>query len=161
VRDGYSREIELVPSPERSPRLFAQLRQLHGGLVAIGTPYDETWGLLTKVALDGIHPGRRAVLEFLVARPGPHTTPVIAGNCRLTLTPTRRHLQDLTAHGVLDLVPTNPERWEASTWLMERWPSDAGTSPDPDEPSERSNELGRVGSHFPGAAEADDERRSA
>ena len=74
-------------------------------------------------------PVRRAVLEFLVAHPGPHTTGSIAGHCRLTVTPTRRQLQNLTAHGVLDLVVGGgPERWEASTWLRERWPSDRGTS---------------------------------
>jgi hypothetical protein len=45
----------------------------------------------------------------------------------------------------LDLVPTNPERWEASEWLLERWPSDSGKLPEPDEPSD----LSRVAFLFP------------
>ena len=108
VREGYSREIELVPGHERSPRLYGQLRQLHAGLVVIGTPAAEVWRLLAKVALDGVHPGRRAVIDYLISAPGEHTTASIAGHCRLTVTPTRRHLQDLTAHGVLDLRRGSP-----------------------------------------------------
>lgn len=121
VREGYSREIEMVPGHERSPRLFGQLRQLHAGLVVIGTPAAEVWRLLAKVALDGMHPGRRAVIDYLISAPGEHTTASIAGHCRLTVTPTRRHLQNLTAHGVLDLVIGGPERWTTSEWLRENW----------------------------------------
>ncbi len=121
VREGFSREIELVPSHERPPRLYAQLRQLHDGMVAIGTPASEVWRLLAQVALDGIHPGRRAVLDYLIAQPGVHTTSSIAGHCRLPVTPTRRHLQELNGHGAVDLVGEHPERWEASKWLRGSW----------------------------------------
>jgi hypothetical protein len=121
VRDGYSREIQLVPGHERSPRLFGQLRQLHAGLVVIGTPPTEVWRLLARVALDGVHPGRRAVLAYLIGSPGQHATGSIAGHCRLTVTPTRRHLEDLCAHGAVDLVGQYPERWVASEWLSESW----------------------------------------
>jgi hypothetical protein len=121
VREGYSREIELVPGHERSPRLYGQLRQLHAGLTVLGTSTNQKWGLLTKVALDGMHPGRRAVLGFLMDHPGAHATAAIAGQCRLTITPTRRHLQDLCAHGVLELVGDYPERWVPSEWLREVW----------------------------------------
>jgi hypothetical protein len=121
VRDGYSREIEVVPGHERPTRLYAQLRQLHAGLVAIGTPEGILWGLLANVALDGIHPGRRAVIEYLMHHPGEHSTASIAGHCRLTTTPARRHLQDLRAHGVLDLMGEHPETWTPSPWLTENW----------------------------------------
>lgn len=132
VRDGYSREIELVPGHERSPRLYGQLRQLHAGLTVIGTPAAEAWRLLGQAALDGVHPGRMAILRWLVSRPGAHTTQTIAGHCRLTETPTRRHLQDLVAHGVLDRAGDHPERWEISEWLTERWWAVAGSDA-PDE----------------------------
>jgi hypothetical protein len=109
---------------------LGQLRLLHAGLVVIGAPADEMWRLLAKVALDGVHPGRRAVLDYLVSAPGVHTTASIAGHCRLTATPTRRHLQDLTAHGVLDLVVgDNPERWTTSEWLRENWWALNGSDP--------------------------------
>jgi hypothetical protein len=76
---------------------------------------------VAKVALDGVYPGRRATIDYLVSTPGEHTTASIAGHCRLSVTPTRRHLQDLNAHGVLDLVPGDPERWTTSQWLCEYW----------------------------------------
>ena len=129
VRDGCSRDIEMVPGHERSPRLYGQLRQLHAGLVVIGTPAIEVWRLLAKVALDGMHPGRRVVLDYLMAEPGEHTTGSTAGHCRLTVTPTRRHLQDLCAHGVVDLVGDFPERWTTSEWLRGCWW--AVTDPEP------------------------------
>jgi hypothetical protein len=129
LREGYSREIDLVPGHERSPRLFRQLRHLHAGLSVIGAPADESWRLVAKVALDGMHPGRRKVIEHLIAEPGDHATNAIAGHCRLPVTPTRRHLQDLNAHGVIDLVGEFPERWTASAWLRENWWAVTDTKP--------------------------------
>jgi hypothetical protein len=38
--------------------------------------------------------------------------PAIAGHGRLPDTPTRCHLQDLDAHGMVDRVGDHPERWE-------------------------------------------------
>ena len=121
LREGYSREIDMVPGHERSPRLYRQLRQLLAGLYLIGTPAGEVWRLIAKVALDGMHPGRRKVIEYLIANPGPHTTAVVSGHCRLPDTPTRRHLEDLRAHGVVELVGDHPERWEPSAWLQDNW----------------------------------------
>ena len=121
VREGFSREVEMVPGRERSTRLFGQLRQLHAGLVVIGTEAAETWRLVTKAALDGIPPGRRAAMDYLMAERGEHATAVVAGHLRLPVTPTRRHLQDLYAHGVVDLSGDHPERWSASEWLVDHW----------------------------------------
>jgi len=120
-RDWRTREIEMVPDHERATRLFGQLRQFHAGLVVIGTPPSIYWPLLAKVALDGIHPGRRAVMDYLIEVGGAHSTSSIAGHCRFTETPTRRHLQDLHAHGALDRVNAAPELWAPSEWLREQW----------------------------------------
>ena len=121
VRDGYTREIEVVPGHEHSPRLFGQLHQFHAGLALIRTPPEVLRKVLAKAALDGVHPGRRVVMEYLLRTPGAHTTATVAGHCRLTQTPIRRHLQDLMAHGVVELVGEAPEQWSASDWLRERW----------------------------------------
>jgi hypothetical protein len=153
VRDGHSREIELVPGHERPPRLHGQLRQLHAALVVIGTPEAEVWRLLAKVALDGIHPGRRAVLDYLIAEPAEHSTSSIAGHCRLTQTPTRRHLQDLTAHGAVDLVGDDPERWCTSEWLSGSWWAVTG--------KREPNSVAELLSLFPGAEEVEAQRESS
>lgn len=121
IREGYHREVELVPGHERSTRLFRQLRHLHGGLRVIGASEDETWRLVAQAALDGMHPGRRKVLDYLMADPVAHATSAIAGHCRLPETTTRRHLQDLYAHEVIERVGEYPERWRPSAWLRETW----------------------------------------
>ena len=76
---------------------------------------------MSKVALDGIHSGRRRVIEFLAARPGGHSTARISGDCRLPETTVRRHLQDLMAHAVVEFLGNFPERWSASEWLLDSW----------------------------------------
>ena len=58
---------------------------------------------------------------------GAHATATIAGHCRLPETTTRRHLQDLNAHGVVDKVGDYPERWVVSDWTMDRWWAVTGT----------------------------------
>ena len=121
VRDGYARTIETVPGHERPMRLFGQLRQLHAGMVVIGTPTNELWRLLAQVALGGTHPGRRSIVENLLSRPGVHTTSNVAGHCGLPNSTARRHLEDLVAHGVLERTCDDPELWEASEWLTESW----------------------------------------
>lgn len=79
VRDSYRREVDLVPQPERVPRLLAQLGQLRAGLLAVGVKADETWRILGKVALDGMTAGRRRVLDTLSSasqdRAGPRPWP--------------------------------------------------------------------------------------
>jgi hypothetical protein len=122
VRNSYKHDtIELVPAAERPPRLFAQLRQLHAGLVAIGTPPSELWRLLAEVALGGIHRDRRRVIEVLVGEDVDLTTSTVGGRIGLPTTTARRHLEHLMAVGVVDLVGEYPERWRLSEWVRERW----------------------------------------
>jgi hypothetical protein len=129
VRDSHHRDIELVPSSERSPRLIGQLAQLAAGLRIIGVPKYEMWRLLVQVALDGMHSGRRAVLEKSIGTGGPHSTSALAGLCRLPQTTTRRHLEDLTAHGVVDKVGEGPERWIVSERSRSQWWAVTGETP--------------------------------
>jgi hypothetical protein len=129
VRDSYRRDIDLVPDHERSPRLIAQLGQLAAGLKVIGVSDAEVWRLLAQVALDGMHTGRRTVLECLMGLGGAHATAAIAGHSRLPDTTSRRHLQDLNAHGVVDKVGDYPERWVVSDWTMDQWWAVTGTQP--------------------------------
>ena len=121
VRDSYRREIDLVPQPERVPRLLGQLAQLRAGLLAIGVPHDETWRLLAKVALDGMTGGRRRVLDTLAGRSLDRATSTVAGFACLPETTARRHLQDLTAIGVIERRGDFPECWRLSEWAADLW----------------------------------------
>jgi hypothetical protein len=120
VRDSY-REIDLVPQPERVPRLLGQLAQLRAGLLAIGVRHDETWRLLAKVALDGMTGGRRRVLDTLTGRSLNRATSTVAGFAGLPVTTARRHLQDLTAIGVVERTGDFPETWRLSEWAADLW----------------------------------------
>jgi hypothetical protein len=121
VRDSYRREIDLVPQPERVPRLLSQLAQLRAGLLAIGVQPDEAWRVLGKVALDGMTGNRRCVLDTLTGRSLDRSTSAVAGFARLPETTTRRHLQDLTAIGVVERTGDFPETWRLSEWAADLW----------------------------------------
>jgi DNA-binding MarR family transcriptional regulator len=88
---------------------------------AVGTPDDELWRLARGAALGGVHPIRGRIIEYLVGQGEAHTTSIIAARTRLKETTVRRHLDDLVALGVLDLVQTRPEQWDASDWLRTGW----------------------------------------
>ena len=121
VRDSYRREIDLVPQSERVPRLLAQLAQLRAGLLAVGVEIDETWRLLAKTALDGMTGGRRRVLDTLTGRPLDRSTAAASGFACLPETTARRHLEDLTAIGVVERTGAFPERWRLSEWAADLW----------------------------------------
>lgn len=61
----------------------------------------------------------------------------MAARCRVPGTSVRRHLQDLNALGVIDLTGTEPETWQAGTWLRQRW-SEVVECPSPAAPSSPS-----------------------
>jgi hypothetical protein len=122
VRDAHKGDlIERVPDPEGPTRMVSQLAQLVAGMRVLGVPRDEVWRLVAKVALDGMHPLRRRVLQELVDSRKPHATAVIAARCALPQTSVRRHLQDLTAHGVLTMTYDSPETWAVSDWTSQQW----------------------------------------
>ena len=147
-RDGYTREQEDVPGSERSPRLFLNLRQLLAGMAVIGVDHDERIRIIAHVALDGMKAGRRKVLSQLVDG-SRHVTDVIAMRTGLSPTSARRHLEDLAAHGIIDLAGTRPAQWEASPWLRAHWWAVGG------ERTDRS--VGDLVSLFPGAVEVTSE----
>jgi len=87
----------------------------------VGAPDDVLWQLAGETALGGVHPIRHAIIEFLVRVDDSHMASMIAARARLKETTVRRHLDDLVALGVLDLVKTRPDEWAASKWLLEGW----------------------------------------
>ena len=123
---GHADEITQVPHAEEIPRLLGELGQLSAGLSVIGVGDDERRGLLAKCALDAMSSMRRRVIEVLLAATGDCRTTTVAARCRVPATSIRRHLQDLCALGVIELTGTEPETWQAGTWLRERWAQAVG-----------------------------------
>jgi hypothetical protein len=49
-RDGYSREVVVMPESEGPARIVTQLGAMRNGLAAIGAPLHERWAILHKLA---------------------------------------------------------------------------------------------------------------
>jgi len=89
---------------------------------AIGTPTTR-YGDWLRSRPRGVHPIRCRIIDYLVGPGEAHTASTIAGRTRLKETTVRRHIDDLVALGVLDLVQTRPDQWAASDWLRTGWSS--------------------------------------
>jgi hypothetical protein len=121
VRGSHDRQLELVPSPERPPRLLAQLGQLFSALTVVGVDRAEARRLVAQVALNGMSRGRRSVLDVFRDKDSEHSLSFIAGRVRLPETTARRHVEDLTAHEVLEHIGGSPERWVLSAWTRDQF----------------------------------------
>ncbi|MEP6811664.1 MAG: hypothetical protein ABI990_01610 [Actinomycetota bacterium] len=121
-RDGYSREIELVPGAEAPTRLVIVLDRLLAGLDAIGCNRSEALRVVTKAALDSVPALRVAVLTSLRGE-GQLDTNIIAEAVRHPSTTTRRALEDLTAHGLVECERQGtgkPHLWSLSEFAAQR-----------------------------------------
>jgi hypothetical protein len=122
VRGGWNNEfIELVPHPEEIPRFTIELAEVSAGLQTIGVDDAERWRLLVNCTLHAMHPLRHKVLDVLRCASADLTTASVAGRCKLPPSTAHRHLEDLCAHGVIDLIGEAPERWAVSEWLRSQW----------------------------------------
>ncbi|MBF6556975.1 MAG: helix-turn-helix domain-containing protein [Acidimicrobiales bacterium] len=127
TRDGGSGDrIELIPDPEELPRLISELAQLSAGLTVIGVGDEDRWRLLVGCALGGMESLRRQAVDILLGAPNGHTTATIAARAGLPRTSMHRHLENLTALGVLDRIDGPPEIWFTSDWLRDRWTAVSG-----------------------------------
>jgi hypothetical protein len=100
-RDGYTREIELIPGSEAPTRLVVVLARLLAGLDSIGCDRDEAWRVVTKAALDSIPEIRRDAIEVLFLNGMPVDTGTVGESLSYPTGTMRRALEDLTAHGVV------------------------------------------------------------
>ncbi len=123
VRDGYTREIELIPQPEGTGRLTTALGQLAAGLRAIGADSDDTARIIGRVALDCIPEPRRTVLTRLAGCAGPQTIEAVAQLVGYPPQTVRRTLEDLAAvslvHRTAAPAKNRPDVWSATTWTCQ------------------------------------------
>lgn len=121
-RDGYSREIELVPGSEAPTRLAIVLARLLDGLDAIGCDREQARATVTKSALDSVPALRLAVLVTLEAEDDLDTN-AIAEAVRHPAQTTRRALEDLVAHRLIEVERQGEgkaHRWRLSAFARER-----------------------------------------
>jgi hypothetical protein len=94
-----------------------------GALRVIGCDEVEAWRIVRRCALDSMPAGRRRVLNHL-AGGGTASTGVIGNAVGLPTQTTRRHLEDLECHGVVDRYQQGEGKadlWEMSAWAAGRW----------------------------------------
>jgi hypothetical protein len=115
-RDGYTREVELIPGSEAPTRLVVVLARLLGGLDAIGTARSASWHVVTKAALDSIPAIRRDVIHALDAAASALDTTMIAEAVSYPTQTTRRALEDLAAHGIATRHAAG--RGKADSWTL-------------------------------------------
>jgi hypothetical protein len=119
-RDTYvSREIELVPDSEAPGRLIRVLGAMLESLRLIGLHDRDAWPLIVKLGLDSMPAQRWKLLEQLLATSWPTSTTGAATAVGLPTTTTRRTLEDLAAHGVLERESGGegkPDTWAVADW---------------------------------------------
>jgi hypothetical protein len=100
-RDGYSKEILVVPELEVPARFAKAIAALAGALMAIG--YDERAALdvVARIGRDSMPQVRVLVLEQLSAG-AEATTPDLANETNLPISTVRIVVEDLTAIGVVE-----------------------------------------------------------
>jgi hypothetical protein len=123
-RDGYSREVELIPEAEAPTRLVVVLDLLLAGLDAIGVKRTVAWDVVTKAALDSIPVLRRNVMDALRSTPDDLETPALAATIGYPTPTTRRALEELQGHGVV-LRTIRGEGNQADRWRFTDWAREA------------------------------------
>ena len=121
-RDGYTKELLVLPQPEGPARLVKALRRLYGGLCALSVDEDTRWDLLRRVAVDCAPAMRTPVLRELLKHTEPQRTIDIARNVGMVTKTAHQLLDDLvllkiaerTKQGSAD---NSPDLWSASDWL--------------------------------------------
>jgi hypothetical protein len=122
-RDSRSREIEAVPAPEAPGRIVKQLTRMVMGLRVIGVDRHRSLRISARLALDSPPAARRAVIEQLGTSVTPQATKQIADAIRHPPQTTRRALEELNAHQVVE--KSSGGAGGADEWMLADWAVDA------------------------------------
>ena len=139
-RDGYSREIELIPQPEEPTRLVVMLDRLLTGLRAIGLNDDAAWTVVAKAGLDSIPALRLTALLSL--RELPLATPELARMIGYPKQTVSRTLEDLAAHALVERIEQGVGR-APDVWALTDWTSQHLTASVPEKSSNTRNDNRR------------------
>jgi hypothetical protein len=100
-RDGYDREVVVMPSSEAPSRLVGALSALLAGIEAIGANTTTVWRIVTKAGWDCLPELRRQLLGELRRRPAQRTADLVATTGIPTST-ANRALEDMTLLGIVE-----------------------------------------------------------
>jgi hypothetical protein len=100
-RDPRKRDITLIPDPEAPARATKVIGKIWAGLRAIGVSEQRAWHLVRKLGFDSMPKLRHAVLELLALTDEPQKTQTLAMKIAHPTQTTRRALEDLNGHKVV------------------------------------------------------------
>jgi hypothetical protein len=121
VERDYQGEICLVLDAEAPTRLVKQLERLYAALGSIGLSAGASWEVVIRVALDSVPKLRGAVLAELETTDGPMTTSEMGVKVDHPTRTTRRALEDLTAHHVVERESGGEGKadlWSLTSWAL-------------------------------------------
>jgi DNA-binding transcriptional ArsR family regulator len=122
VRDGRDREIEVVPQAEAPARLALVLGCILSGLYAIGVEPEYSAQLIQKVAFDSVPLAREKIIAELCCDPdSAKSVANLTDVAKVSSSATRRHLEDLTAYGVIEKGRAGKRNeYRLSEWAREK-----------------------------------------
>lgn len=100
-RDGYDREVVVMPSAEAPGRLVGALGSLLSGAEAIGADEFTAWRIVTKAAWDCLPDMRRTLLRYLFGHPNTRIAD-ISTTTGIPRTTAERTLDDLVLLGLVE-----------------------------------------------------------
>lgn len=153
-RDGYSREVELMPTIEAPARFAGQLAQLWTGMLAVGVSRPDSYEVVGRIAWDSVPEMRRRVLQTLHAV-GPSLQSTITQRTDIPSTSCQRTLEDLRLLGLVDgerqpgTGTTAAWLWSLSDQAARMWPD---ASPEKSGTTHTQYSASRVLEDFSGEA---------
>jgi DNA-binding transcriptional ArsR family regulator len=119
-REGYKREIELIPDEELPPRIATQLSQLLKGLKLIEDNPLENFQIIKKIAIDSIPDKKRKIIEIFLREENPLKVSQLIELTKLPETTLTRTLEELEIRGIL--VKKSQGIGYANEWFLnEEW----------------------------------------
>ena len=122
IRDGYRREVELIPGAEVPTRLVIVLAKLYRAAQVIGVSEAAARAMVYKVAFDSMPQLRRRVLELLLDHPNGMQTKSLAQTLGTPTNTVKIALEDLACYQVLvrdGSGPPVPDVWTPSEQTVE------------------------------------------
>lgn len=129
-RDGYTKELVVIPQAEGPARLVLALRHVYGGLEAIGADETTRWTVVARVARDCVPAIRTTLIRQLIGAYQAQRTSTIAAAVGMINKTAHQHLEDLALLGLADRTKTGEadnaaDLWSATDWLRRFWPSES------------------------------------
>ena len=118
VDRDHQGEIRLVLDAEAPTRIVKMLVQFWRASGLLGLPKPDAWSLVRRIGMDSIPKLRRAILDDLAAHVTNRSTTAIAKQVKHPTRTTRRGLEDLAAHQMVQRTAGGegkPDLWTLTT----------------------------------------------